>query len=144
VAASQRQQTLGLRKVNQFISKGLTTLKIPHSVPPCVCVCVCGHGYGCTQLHMHMEARSQLWMAIPRCCLPCFFRQNLSVTWNSPNRLGCLTSKAQRPTCLHMSLSPQICNYKHELFGAQLSPAARPKGLSAPVCHRDKGLVPRG
>lgn len=97
MAGGQRQQTLALRKVNQLISKGLTTLRIPHSVPVWACVVM---GVGCTYMHMHMEARGQLWMLIPRYCLPCFFRQSLSVIWNLPNRLGCLASKAHRPTCL--------------------------------------------
>lgn len=42
MAGGQRQQTLALRKVNQFISKGLITLR----TPPTHTHTVCGHGYG--------------------------------------------------------------------------------------------------
>lgn len=57
MAGGKRQKTLALRKVNQFISKGLTTLKPPTLFPGFACV-VMGMGY----THLHMEARGQHWM----------------------------------------------------------------------------------
>lgn len=81
-----------------------------------VCMCMCVHGWmdGC--LSMHMEDKVDLWWYSSGVMdlLKIFLRQDLSLVWGLPNRLGGLSSEAQGASCFHL-LSTRITSKGHHV-----------------------------
>lgn len=60
----------------------------------CVRVHKCSHAYVCVYAGAHehlctcVEVRGQPQAGFPRCHLPCYLRQVVSLAWSLPGRLG--------------------------------------------------------